>query len=389
MITMINNYLPHWASEYSDFKSQYEACSIMIKQNNFYTVLPVRLDEDVCPYLGARWGFSFNVNKFYGGKGFWRHVSCIQNSRFAFAKKLYLESAIQLMTEYPDMEDITFGTRRENGVYPVRWRYSPAELKRRMYEIMERKLFDGFYIDEFIRVEFEDTVDSKNYKFYGVLDMERAEMEKLLYTHDQEYIKSIYLKKGLRYTLEECKEFFREYGDDILELGNQPRAYVDSYRANAKLFEVAKCGDFETMVDIVRMGGDLNAMDREGNTPFYYFAKGMISPVRNGAFPLFDVDKLDMLISLGANPSLYGIGVNARGSLAEASGCGNLQAVKYFLGKGVDPLYYPVKDEEDMCGFTAAEEAEAEYVGETRYRGIKVSARYNDYHEISKLLQVR
>ena len=386
---MLNNYLPHWASEYSDFKSQYDACSIMIKQNNFYTVLPVRLDEDVCPSLGARWGFSFNVNKFYGGRGFWRHVSYIQNSRFAFAKKLYLESAIQLMTEYPDMEDITFGAGGVNGIYPIRWRYSPETLKRRLYEIMERKLSDGFYIDEFIRVEFEDAIDTKNYKFYGVLDMERGEIEKLLYTHNEEYIRNLYLKKSIRYTLDECKEFYREYGDDILELGNQPRAYVDSYKANEKLFEAAKRGDYKTVVDIARMGGDLNAMDRDGNTPFYYFSKGMITPMRGGAFPEFNAEQLDTLISLGANPALYGIGVNARGPLAEASGCGNLKAVKYFLGKGVDPLYYPVKDEEDMCDFTAAEEAEAEYVGETRYRGVRVSARYTDYHEISKLLQSR
>ncbi len=386
---MISNYLPHWASEYSDFKSQYDACSVMIKQNNFHTLLPVRLDEDVCPSLSARWGFSFNVNKFYGGSGFWRHVSYIQNSRFAFARKLYLESAIQLMTEYPDMEDITFGARMANGIYPIRWRYSPAELKRRLYEIMERKLSDGFYIDEFIRVEFEDTIDSKNFKFFGVMDMERTEVERLLYTHDEKYIRAVYLKKGIRYTMDECREFYREFDEDILELGNQPRVYATSHMANLKLFEVARAGDFKTMVDIARMGGDLNVMDKDGNTPFYYFAKRMLTPARNGVFPEFNTEELDTLIELGANPALYGIGVNARGALAEASGCGNLQAVKYFLAKGVDPLYYPVKDEADMCDFTSAEEAEAEYVGETRYRGIKVGARYNDYHEISKLLQGR
>ena len=360
----------------------------MIKQNNFYTLLPVRLDEDVCPYLSARWGFSFNVNKFYGD-GFWRHTSCIQNIRFAFARKLYLESAIQLMTEYPDMEDITFGARQSDGIYPIRWRYAPSELKRRLYEIMERKLSDGFYIDEFIRVEFEETAGSKNYKFFGALDMEKSELEKLMYTHDKEYISSIHLKCGLRYTMEECKEFYREYGDDILELGNQPRAYAASYRANAALFKAAREGDYDGMVDIVRMGGDLNAMDEDVNTPFYYYAAKTIVPGSDGSFPELPTDRLDRLIVMGANPALYGIGTQARGALAEASSCGNLKAVKYFLGKGVDPLYYPVKDEEDMSGFTSAEEAEAEYIGETGYRGINVSPRYVDYLEISKLLQIR
>lgn len=361
----------------------------MIKQNNFYTLLPVRVDEDVCPYLGARWDFSFNVNKFYGGRGFWRHISCIQNSRFAFAKKLYTEAAERLRAEYPDIEDVSFGEIKANGIYPIRWKYAPSSLKRRLYEIMERMLSEGFCIDEDIRVEFEETSDSRNYKFSGVLDMERAELERLLYTHDEEYIRAIYLKKGIRYTLKECKEFYREYGDDILELGNQPRAYADSGRENAKLFAAAKQGDFKTLVGFARMGGDLNVMDKEGNTPFYYFAREMIVPAEDGSFPEMSEDKLDILIAFGANPSLYGIGVNARGPLAEASGCGNLKAVKYFLGQGVDPLYYPVKDEEDMCGFTSAEEAEAEYIGETGYRGINVSPRYVDYLEISKLLQVR
>ena len=386
---MSTNYLPHWASEYPDFKSQYDACSVMIKQNNYYTLLPVRLDEDVCPYLTARWGFSFNVNRFYGGSGFWRHVSYIQGSRFAFARKLYLESAIQLLTEYPDMEDITFGERRADGIYPIRWRYSPEELKRRMYEIMERKLSDGFYIDEFIRVEFEETADSKSYKFFGVLDMERAELESLLYNHSEEYIRSVYLKSGIRYTMEECKEFYREFDADILLLGNQPRAYGASYRENRRLFDAAMAGDFDSMVAFARMGGDLNAMDGEGNTPFYYFAKGMIAPLPDGGFPQLKTEQLDRLVELGANPATYGIGVNARGALAEASRYGNLTAVRYFLSKGVDPLYYPVKDEEDMCDFTAAEEAEAEYASEKCYRGLSISARYSDYLEISKLLQVR
>jgi len=386
---MQKNYLPNWASEYSDFKTQYDACSIMIKQNSFYTLLPLRLDEDVCPYLCARWGFSFNVSKLYGGSGFWRHINYIQNSRFAFAKKLYLESALQLMSEYPDMEEITFGKRNANGIYPIRWRYSPAELKRRLYEIMERKLSDGFYIDELIRVEYEENADSRSYKFFGVLDMERAELETLLYTHSEDYIRAVYLKSGIRYTLEECKEFYREFEEDILLLGNQPRAYIASYRDNSELFETAKLGDFEAMTELVRMGGDLNAMDMEGKTPFYYFALRSLAPCYDGSFPELPTDKLNRLIELGANPALYGIGTQAKGALAEASACGNLNAVKFFLAKGVDPLYYPAKDEEDMYDFTSAEEAEAEYIGEMGYRGVNVSARYTNYLEISKLLQCR
>lgn len=386
---MENNYLPHWASEYSDFKSQYDACSVMIKQNNFYSLLPVRLDEDVCPYLSERWCFSFNVNKFYGGAGFWRHVSFIQSSRFAFAKKLYLESAIQLMTEYPEIEDISFGERQANGIYPIKRRYSTEPLRARLYEIMERKLSDGFYIDEFIRAEFHETSDSKNYKFFGVLDMDRSELETLLYTHDQEYIRSIYLKRGIRYTLDECKVFYREFDEDILDLGNQPRAYAASYSDNAELFEAARAGDFENLVELARMGGDLNAMDGDGNTPFFYFAAEMIRPLSDGCFPELRTEQLDKLIKLGANPAMYGIGLNARGALAEASRYGNLKAVKYLLAKGVDPLYYPSKDEEDMCDFTSAEEAEAEYACEIGYRGINVGSRYNDYLEISRLLQCR
>ena len=86
---METKYLPLWANTYSDFKSQYDACSIMIKSDNANTLLPVRLDEDVCPYLSLRLVFGFTVNKFYGESGFWRHKNYIQNAKFAFAKKLY------------------------------------------------------------------------------------------------------------------------------------------------------------------------------------------------------------------------------------------------------------------------------------------------------------
>jgi len=381
------NYLPHWTNEYSDFRSQYDACSIMIKQDSAYTLLPVRLDEDVCPYLSGRWYFSFTVNKLYGEGGFWRHKNYIQHTKYAFAKKLYIEAAIQLMMEYPNLEDITFGDRLENGIYPIKWKYSPEVLKNRLYSIMERKLSDGFYIDEFIRVEFEETENGREYKFYGTLDMEKNELEDLLYTHSEDYIRELYLKKGIRYTLEECKEYYREFEEDILMLGNQPRVYGDSYKKNERLFEAAREGNFELMTELAQMGGDLNAMDEEGNTPFLWFAGAMIEGDKNGVFPTLETEQLDSLIELGANPAMYGVGINATGALALASKCGNLEAVRYLLSKGVNPLYYPVKDEDDMSNYTAAGEAEAEYFSETAYRGNNVSSIYNDYLEISRLLR--
>lgn len=219
----MNKYLV-WSQKIPDYKSQRDACWIgeHDKDIPYMSLLPIRF-YDRREFYGGRY-LPFHASRsFYllrdGFYGSWLKGRFDYADHY-FAEKLYYESAEQLFKEFPNIEDIHFGEQDEYGIYPVFWAVPYTKLIDRLTEIIKEKLQNGFSVDECMSVEYNEdgTAEIK-----GVFDKSESELERIFEEHKDD-LNSIELKKGLKFSFEDCMYYYAQLDEELLAMGNQFRA---------------------------------------------------------------------------------------------------------------------------------------------------------------------
>lgn len=330
----MKRYLPLWTDRYPTIEQQYDLGWIMesCKDDPRYSLLPIR-------YYGRGYVYedtfyrSYSADRFYPemtGKH-WLRTEIIP-ARYFYAQALYKKAAEQIFEKYPQLSEVSFSQLTEDGVYPINWAVSYdvllTEMKNAIKEVYEK----GFYIDEFIDIEetFDEMWNAHKVRVSGTLIGWSAEISEWFYKSRPENYTTRNLKKHYRISLEKCYEYYRIFSEDELTLGNQPRKYAQNEKEFGKVFEAAEQKDFELLAEYARGGFDLNTIGSGGETVLSKFCE---------CDKFTDYDKLDTLISLGANPALYGCEYNEMASpLWMACMNSDVRLVEYLLSKGVNPI---------------------------------------------------
>ncbi len=328
----MRKYIPLWTDRYPDPQQHYDLGWIYAstKDEPKYSLLPLR-------YYGRGWVYrdnfhqSFVVNKFYPEMTgqHWLILRIIP-ARYCFAEALYKAAAKCVFEKYPQIENITFGEQTADGVYPCIWGV-PYDTLLAEIEYQIKYLYDnGFTVDEKIEISElrEEDSDKTVVEISGVIEGEIYEIEdRFPNCHPDNYTKQD-LKKGIRFSLEECYKLYRIFTEDELCLGNQSRIFEENEKRYAEEFAVVDRHDFEALKKLAESGFDLNTMGRWGETAFSRY----IPTCRN-------FKQLDRLIELGANPALFGCEFDAvECPLWNACMDGDVALVKYLLEKGINPI---------------------------------------------------
>ena len=331
---MMKQYLPIWTDNFPDPEQQYDLCwiSANCQDDPRYSLLPIRYYGRGNLYYD-KFHQSYTVNKFYPQMTGWHWLQTeIIPANYFYAEMLYKTAAEQIFEKYPNLPDITFLSLNSEGIYPVNWAVPYDTLLTELKKAIEDIYESGFYIDEYISVEetFDEYRNTQTVKISGVLIGSPTEISRWYYNTKPENYLTRKLKKQYRISLKKCYDYYRIFSEDELTLGNQTRKYYENEIQFAKMFEAADNRDFEKLTEYVRDGFDLNTIGRLGATAFARFCD---------TDEYLDYDKLDELISLGANPALYGCdrdGISA--PLWNACITQNYKLAKYFLSKGVNPI---------------------------------------------------
>ncbi len=340
-------YLPVWTDECTGYDRQYLACNIILsyKHMSKESLLPVRFKYDLTLYSrGKQVEFFlphnvYEVENAYGPK----HVVMSYGTEYAFAESVYQKAAEILFEKHPDIEDFEFGQQKENGLYPIEWKYPPEELKKELLDIIKKLIEDGFVIKEYIKCT---EMSKDRIEFTGVFDYD-DEYVQLFKNNRYDVIADKFRKREYRYSFEECLPYYVEIDDAILKLGNQQRIYDKTYEQNKPLFEAAEAGDIDKLCALAEEGHSLNVIDSQGRTPFGEYVEGFYWNNREfeGVFPDKLREDMERLVTLGANPALFGVTNDFDSPLQSACVVADVDVVKFLLEKGVNPNMYMYTDD--------------------------------------------
>ncbi len=330
----MNTYLPVWTDRYPEPEQHYDLgwISASCKDDPRYSLLPLRFygRGHVFPDNFRK---SYSVNNYYPQMSGWHWlITEIIPAQFYFAEMLYKKAAEQIFENHPDLSDISFSQITADGIYPIEWNVPYAvlleELKNALKDIYE----SGFSVDEQITIEesFDWFRDEHKVNISGVLIGDSAEISEWYYRCNPENYSERKLRKKFRPTFEDCCSYYRIFTEEELTLGNQTRIYSINENRYTKEFAAAREGDFSLLLEYVSGGFDPNTMGICGETAFSMFFSRCEES--------HDFDKLDTLISLGANPALYGCEFDSSASpLWDAYYSYNISQIEYLLSKGVNP----------------------------------------------------
>lgn len=340
-------YLPVWTDECTGYYRQYLACNIILsyKYISKESLLPVRFKHDLTLYnKGYRTDFFWphNVYEVENAHGP-THIVKAYGTKFAFAEKVYHKAAELLFEKYLDIEEFEFGRQKENGVFPIEWKYPPADLKKEIFDIIKKLIEDGFSIKESIKCT---EIRENAIEFRGVFDYD-DEYVQLFENNRYDVIADKFRKREYRYSFEDCLPYYVEIDDSLLKLGNQQRIYNTTYEQNKPLFEAAKAGDIDKLCELAKEGYNLNAIDNRGRTPFGEYVEWFYwnNLEFHGKFPEKLKEDMEILIALGANPAIFGVTNDFEYPLQSACVVADVGAVKFLLKKGVNPNMYMYTDD--------------------------------------------
>lgn len=340
-------YLPVWTDECTGYDRQYLACNIILsyKHMSKESLLPVRFKYDLTLYnRGKQVEFFlphnvYEVENAYGPK----HVVMSYGTEYAFAESVYQKAAELLFEKYPDIEDFDVGQQKENGLYPIEWKYQPADLKKELFEIIKKLIENGFSIKESIKCT---EIRENAIEFRGVFDYD-DEYVKLFKNNRYDAIADMFREREYRYSFEDCLPYYVEIDDSLLKLGNQQRIYITTYEQNKPLFEAAKAGDIDRLCALAEEGYNLNTIDKYGHTPFFEYVELFFwnNPEVHGKFSEKLREDMERLVALGANPAVFGVTNDFESPLQSACVVADVEVVKFLLEKGVNPNMYMYTDD--------------------------------------------
>ena len=330
----MHTYLPLWTTYFPDPEQQYHLGWIYASTSHDprYALLPIR-------YYGRgqvfedRFHHSYTVNHYYAQETGWHWLQTeIKPALYYFAEQLYIKAAQQVFETYPELSDISFMPITKEGIYPIQWKIPYKEILCKLKCAIQDIYDSGFSVDETIeeQASYDDIRNASTVKISGVLDGSATAISEWFYKQKPGNYRNRELKKNLRYSLSDCYELYRIFSEEELCLGNQTRIYTENKEKYAAEFKAADESDFDKLVAYGKNGFDLNTMGRWGETAFSRFCDSGEATV--------NFEQLDTLISLGANPALYGCEFDeAEAPLWIAAFNCDVQLVAYLLSKGVDP----------------------------------------------------
>ena len=203
--------------------------------------------------------------------------------------------------------DIQFGEQADDGIYSISFKYDPDELSAAQTRIMRGLINNGFSIDEYLNQEYEETERRKIIRFNGVLDYSFDELYQIF--HDTKFGKPLPIstRKNVRFTYEECEEYYKTFNERMLTLGNQRRAYKFFETRNRGLFEAAKTGNKKELRKMVNEGRSVNEIAPTGDTVFTLLLQYLIDHNENRDINDEDERFLDYLYEAGLKVNLVGV----------------------------------------------------------------------------------
>ena len=260
----------------------------------------------------------------------------ICSSRGFFAQRLWEESATIINDEYPGIMDIQFGEQADDGIYSISFKYDPDELSAAQTRIMRGLINNGFSIDEYLNQEYEETERRKIIRFNGVLDYSFDELYQIF--HDTKFGKPLPIstRKNVRFTYEECEEYYKTFNERMLTLGNQRRAYKFFETRNRGLFEAAKTGNKKELRKMVNEGRSVNEIAPTGDTVFTLLLQYLIDHNENRDINDEDERFLDYLYEAGLKVNLVGVDEVVDPPLFTAWLYRSKRLFEWLLGHGAD-----------------------------------------------------
>lgn len=368
------SYLPCWANDMS-FQDLYAVCWIMGNNSpaeklfgisSFYSLLPIRF------YNGGDWNYVgqydlHSVGTYKDGYELCRS-SNIRSSKAEFALKLWEASAEELLCECPDILELEFGDQNENGIYQIFSKYSYTFILERQKAIMNDMIARGFSVDEYMNITYSEENDGrnrKNWHYEGVVGLSEYELSEMFYKSPHGEKLPIDPKMNVKYSYDECEEYYKTFSEYELLLGNQRRAYAFYADKNKPIFDAVSKADLLKTQDLLNKGYYLNEINTYGETAFSILVSNLIDE------DLTDESKaiLEKLLDSGANPSLFGVHPYVDSIIFYAAFDGQSKLVEWLLNSGVNPyipihLDYPFSDYENVIDWIEDHSDEFDFCGE-------------------------
>lgn len=328
-----------WAAKLNR-EQLYDACWIMgnsqitielIQNNPYYSFLPIRF------YNYGDWNYKeqydlHSVGTYRDGFELCRD-SDICSAKAFYAQRVWERGAKAVLEHYPDIEDCSIGEQKEDGIYPISFKYDIEEIANYQRNAMKCIIEDGFSIDEYLNMDYYIDGHRKNWFYSGVVGESYDEMYDLFYSTPHGEMPPVEIKHNVSFSYEECEKYYKTFDKRMLELGNQRRAYEFLAGRNNRLFISAEKADIPKLKELVRHGFSINEINQEGETAF-----SMIVSTLTKDHYLSDMDEaiLDELIEYGANVNLIGVTPNSDYLILDAYCNGDTKLFKWLLRNGAD-----------------------------------------------------
>ena len=304
------------------------------KDYSLYSLLPVRYAGDFKSLDGAPF---YSCDRSDSGAEIHREFR-LCNSLDYYSSVLWEKSAELILKEFQDIEKIRFGKQGFDGVYPIEFRYPVALIEKRQKEIMQELIDGGFSIDESIRTSVEENGKVKTIRYFCVADLTYREAERIFNSTPCGQDPPIELRKNISYSYEACSNDFLTFSERLLECGNQRRCYRER---NKDLNAAIKGKRLDEVKRLIRKGDSLNEISKDGESVFTAIVKYCMD-IYDGITDR-DIEYLDELVEMGANPGVFGgfeddlltVAITHRQNLL----------VKWLLDKGVNPNQHPFPDD--------------------------------------------
>lgn len=340
-------YLPVWADglTYDEQHFTHWICNNMERVDDRYSFLPIRILGN---FFCERKRFD-NYRHFiddYFEKGRCRMTSQIVPLAYYVAEKAFDLAADEFFKQYPSALDVTFHNLNFNGIYDAKFAIEYETRLKLFQEILDRKIEELCVLDEIFefRKDKQEHSPWSEYIINARLDIKEDDINygfpRFLSSHEYPYNP----KKQVKVKKEDVYHYYSFVPEKIFILGNQYIKYKQNSIQFPDFFDAAKNRDLDLIKQYIRMGIDINSIDKDGNTAFADYVGNPFNLEKECC----NVEDLEELISLGANPAIYGAGTDDE-PLSNACLDGYSEIVSLMLENGVNPNLYPCIDEPYEC----------------------------------------